>query len=214
MKMAFACAAVLVVACGGEQEDGTTILPATSASTGGGGSGASGPGGGGPGGSGGAPASRRVFVSSITYPGDLGGVVGGDVKCQAHADAANLGGSWLAWLSDTMGTPSTRFEQSAVPYVLVGGEEVAADWADLTDGTLTAPIDQDEDGTQLPVADMAFVWTGTNADGAQTGGSCSEWTDTISGGWYGSPTATDAAWSFLGGGPCQDESRHLYCFEQ
>lgn len=33
---------------------------------------------------------NRVFVTSDTYTGDLGGLAGADAKCQATADAADL----------------------------------------------------------------------------------------------------------------------------
>jgi hypothetical protein len=39
---------------------------------------------------------RRVFMTSTNYRGDLGGHIGADAKCQVRADAANLGGSWMA----------------------------------------------------------------------------------------------------------------------
>src|SRR5262245_3061033 len=42
---------------------------------------------------------RRVFVTSAIYPGNIGGLMGADAKCQTSADAAMLGGSWRAWLS-------------------------------------------------------------------------------------------------------------------
>jgi len=36
----------------------------------------------------------RVFVTSETYDGNLGGIAGADSKCQALADAAGLDGIW------------------------------------------------------------------------------------------------------------------------
>jgi len=42
---------------------------------------------------------KRVFVTSGTYQGNLGGVVGADTKCQAAASGAGLGGTWKAVLS-------------------------------------------------------------------------------------------------------------------
>src|SRR3989344_6490978 len=45
--------------------------------------------------------SKRAFVTSATYHGNLGGLAGGDAECQSLANAASLGGIWKAWLSDS-----------------------------------------------------------------------------------------------------------------
>jgi hypothetical protein len=158
------------------------------------------------------PAGRRVFVTSEAYDGALGGVSGGDAKCQAAANGAGLGGTWLAWLSDTTTSPSARFPQSTEPYVLVGGGQLAADWTDLIDGSLAAPIDRDETGSALADAGAARVWTGTVADGTLSGGNCADWTTVGSGGVYGTAAATDSQWSFTSGNTCGSLD-HLYCFE-
>ena len=105
-----------------------------------------------------------------------------------------------------------RFTHSTKPYVLVGGPEIATSWTDLTDGQLEAPIDHDEHGMLITVADP-YVWTATNADG--TGGSpaCCAWTATC-GSFYGSPLATGSQWTFAGGAVCMGVMRRLYCFQQ
>ncbi len=171
---------------------------------------------GGEGGAGGAGVSeRRVFVSSQTFAGaTLGGLSGADDECQALADAEDLGGIWLAWLSDgeAQGSPSERFVQSPLPYVRIDGLEVAADWADLTDGSLDEAIDVDETGTDIDALGNVTVWTGTNPDGTQYAGNCSNWS-TDGGGFWGTATATDATWTATSGQGCTSEA-HLYCFEQ
>src|SRR5215212_6677746 len=43
-----------------------------------------------------------VFLSSITYDGNLGGLSGADAKCQGLAAVAGLPGIYKAWLSDDM----------------------------------------------------------------------------------------------------------------
>jgi hypothetical protein len=151
----------------------------------------------------------------MTYTGDLGGLAGGDAKCQSLAGAAGLGGTWMAWLSDgKMVTPVTRLAHATVPYMLVGGGQIAADWTDLLDGMIAAPIDHDETGTQLGPNAETKVWTGTNADGSPLGPSCGGWTTTGSAATYGQTTSQDAKWSFVSGTPCDNNSFHLYCFEQ
>ena len=82
----------------------------------------------------------RVFVSSTTHSGNLGGLSGADTTCQNLANAAGLPGTYRAWLSDNTQSPSTRFATSTGAYALVNGVTIAASWTDLTDGTLASPI--------------------------------------------------------------------------
>src|SRR5690349_8365685 len=55
-----------------------------------------------------APAGLRVFVSSLRYSADLRsaggqatGLASADHICQTLADAAQIGGTWRAWISTT-----------------------------------------------------------------------------------------------------------------
>lgn len=71
--------------------------------------------------------SKTVFVTSGTYTGNLGGLTGADQECNTLAAAANLPGTYKAWLSTSNGSPSTRFVQSSVPYKLVDDTVIAED---------------------------------------------------------------------------------------
>ena len=210
-------AAVAVWAAGCGNGDGTTT---TSAGSGGGaGSSASSASSTGTGGTGGADGgkpldSRRVFVTSKTYQGAFGGLAGGDAECKKLADLAGLGGTWLAWLSDGAGiTPPDRLTHSTVPYVLVGGGQIAANWDDLLDGSIAVPIDHDETGAAIPANGVTKVWTGTSAAGMQVGPSCMAWSPLGGGGVYGLTTATDGGWTYSAGNSCDSMDR-LYCFEE
>jgi hypothetical protein len=183
---------------------------------GGGGAGQGGGGGGGQGGGGGGKplTERRVFVTSGTYAGDIGGIVGADAACQTLADAEALGGTWKAWVGDGMNAPSTTFVKSTVPYVLVGGMTVAADWDDLTDGMLAAPIDHDETGIAIDSGGNTHVWTGASTTGSPLPYHCEGWTTTAPAFTpRGLATSTDSAWAMAGPDPCAT-ANHLYCFEQ
>jgi hypothetical protein len=122
----------------------------------------------------------RVFVTNATFSGDLGGLAGADAKCQAAASAANLSGTYRAWLSTTASSPAAdaTFTKASGPYRRVDGVQVVADWADLTDGTLGAAIRVTETGTQLF---NNSVWTHTlpdgTAGGVAHGGDCAGWTE-------------------------------------
>jgi hypothetical protein len=106
--------------------------------------------------------AKRVFVTSMTYDGDLGYPSGADAECQTLADAALLSGVFKAWLSDLNEGPADRFVQAVGPYLRVDGVGVADDWEDVTDGTLQAPIRVTETGDPTSAV---FAWTNTLANG-------------------------------------------------
>jgi hypothetical protein len=159
----------------------------------------------------------RVFVTSTTHDGNLGGLSGADAICQNLAVSASLPGTYRAWLSDDSQSPSTRFSQSSGPYELLNGVAIASSWADLTDGTLAAPITLAENGATFNA--LAFrAWTNTLANG--TGGgtldeNCAEWTTGANGsnGDEGQPAATSDNWTDIASGTCNNQF-HLYCFQQ
>jgi len=167
---------------------------------------------------------KTVFVTSQIYNGDLGGLQGADQKCQALAKAAHLKGTYLAWLSDTTASPSTRFVKSKAPYKLVDGTVIATSWADLTDGTLQHPINLTElRGAPAPTS--PGVWTGTNPDGTAymnpdpSVRNCSNWStvgttaDPVAGLLGDTNANTGGNWTSAGALPCED-TWHLYCFQQ
>jgi hypothetical protein len=159
---------------------------------------------------------RFAFVSSVLYNGNLGGLNGADAKCQALASAAGLPGAYKAWLSDDTGSPSTRFTQSTVPYVLVNDTVIANNWAGLTSGSLLREFDVTETGAGV----ISAVWTNTNGNGTLSSGGfdCDNWTNgTFSGpdGRAGDTFSTDVGWtlSFSAGITC-GAPESLYCFQQ
>lgn len=169
--------------------------------------------------------SKKVFITSQKYNGNLGGLSGGDAKCQSLATAAGLSGTWKAWLSSGGTSPSTSFTQSSSNYTLIDGTVIASNWADLIDGILTNPINKDEYGNIPPAANSSqsscndgiksMVWTWTMTNGTpQPGSNCSGWTTASGGGdGAGSSTASGTSWTYYCASQCTDELR-LYCFEQ
>lgn len=164
------------------------------------------------------PASSRVFVTSTTYNGNLGGLAGADAKCQSRADAANLGGTWKAWLGDGTGSPSSRFIKSTNAYKRIDGQLIANNWNDLVDGNLQNPILVSEFGSNF----NSQVWTNTKIDGTvkYTGNaSCNNWTSNAANGLdfstNGISSRNDFNWTDTSGSslPCNSIIR-LYCFEQ
>jgi hypothetical protein len=154
----------------------------------------------------------RVFVSSTLYSGALGGLSGADAKCQGLAESAGLPGTYKAWLSDSNGSPFSRFVPSSGPYQLVNGTTIAVNWTDLTDGHLLAPISVTETGGGA----ISNAWTHTRTDGARDGvanGHCSNWSMNAGAGDDGDPEQSDPDWTGWLLSSCAFH-RYLYCFQQ
>ncbi|PJF20746.1 MAG: hypothetical protein CUN56_14610, partial [Phototrophicales bacterium] len=161
-------------------------------------------------------ADKYVFVTSKTYDGNLGGVLGADNICQALADRANLPGRYLAWLSDNTGSPSTRFNRALTNYKLTDGTTIANGWSDLTDGTIDNQLVVDENGNTLP---NAAIWSNTAGDGYPVGNlHCKNWTTNSSAsirGKVGNNFTTIRTWTdnnFVDAG-CNAYFQ-FYCFQQ
>ena len=134
-------------------------------------------GGTGVGGGGGAGGTKRIFITTLQYTGDLGGLAGADQKCNTEAQAAGAGGTWKAWLSDATTDALTRI-------VEVGP------WADF--GKFTKTIFNNKATLQtIPLAPLYYdargqqssgnsVWTGTDLGGTKSASHCHSWTSSSS----------------------------------
>lgn len=131
--------------------------------------------------------SMIVFVTSVTYDGQLGSLSGADSKCQALANAqpALAGRTFKAWLSSSTVNAAARLTHASTRYVRVDGVTVASDWGDLVDGTLAAPINVDEAGVTRA---SRFVWTNTSPNGTRSvvnyNATCNDWTSRSSTGCF------------------------------
>jgi hypothetical protein len=161
--------------------------------------------------------SRIIFVTSMSFNGNLGGLAGADQQCQNLATVAGLYNptNYKAWLSDNTTNAVDRLEHAPVPYLSVRGYGtiIAQNWDDLVDGALANPIRFDEYGRL--VTDR--VWTGTMSDGTKAGSDCSGWTSaksTVKGS-YGLSSDLTSLWT--DNQPpdksCSQKLR-LYCVEQ
>ena len=170
-------------------------------------------------------AVKRVFVTSVTYPGGaLGGSAGADEKCNAAAQAAVLAGTWKAWISTSSEDAVDRIEDVGPWYLVDGATRVFNNKANLTTLPL-ASIALDEQGKRhdpFTQGGLYMAWTGTNSWGTKTSETCSDWMDSSGNGWgvYGYPAGfpSQAPSQQWGGdsqyaNPC-DERAGLICFEQ
>jgi hypothetical protein len=164
------------------------------------------------------PDVTRVFVTSSDYNGNTGGLAGADALCQDSADAAGIGGTWVAYLSDTGTNASTRI--GAGPYVRLDGSTVATSLADLVDGSIAVPINLDEYGnTRSTWVKTGSSWDGTRGTNTSTNGLCTNWTNGC-GVCYGNhfysnsgrSYETNRNWADVGWLFCSQASA-IYCFE-
>ena len=166
---------------------------------------------------GGCVPGRFVFVSSRQWNAALGGVLGAVPLCQSLADDALLSGVFAPWLSDADFSPAAWVTHPTVPYYLVDGTQVAADWGDLTDGALLHAIDTTERGVALAASD-GVVWTNTQPDGtAIDGGACVGFTSSAGAdtpATVGSAVETGGGWTAGVLQQCDLATAHLYCFQQ
>ena len=105
----------------------------------------------------------RVFMSRGLYNGNLGGLAGADSECNRLAHSEGFSGSWKAWLSNS--TLSAKDRVRDAKYVLAyGGEVVANNKDDLTDGTIGARINV----TELSFRSGARVYSAVDGNVSNT----------------------------------------------
>jgi len=166
------------------------------------------------------PLAKRVFVTEATVSPNLGGLAGADAQCTSLAQTAGLPGIYKAWLSDETTSAKNRLTHSSVPYARVDGIVVANNFADLTDGSLLAPITITQNGSVVSTGPSVFAWTGTTADGSTIAGhTCNNWTvaNLSFNAASGQPGSTSGSWTdtaaLLACG-IFGASVHMYCFQQ
>lgn len=155
------------------------------------------------------PAPKRVFVTEQQYRPTAAPEV-----CQNAAEAAELGGTWVPWLSygySTGDDDAIDAVASEGPWNLPDGETAFRNKGQL--GTVpSVPINVTEWGDVLT---EGFVWTGTFTGGTTAGHHCQAWTEndgTLFSGLVGTVQSVDE-WTESHTRSC-DERHHVYCLEQ
>jgi hypothetical protein len=160
----------------------------------------------------------RVFVSSVKYyPHELINIRGADYRCQKLAEEAGMAGTWMAWISNSTVSVADRFLHQTGRYHIANmpGIQIAQDWDDLIDGTISNTINRDENG--FTVTDD-YVWTGTTWQGLADEQTCKEWMFSYKNsnpydGRAGYTLYTDSRWSEHFLRECKNKY-YIYCFEQ
>lgn len=150
---------------------------------------------------------KRVFVTSASFAGDLGGPAGGDAKCASAAAAAGLGGAFRAWLSDATTDALDRITHPGPWFLVDTTSRVFNSKADLVSQPMV-PIIVTETGASLSFG--VAVWTGTENDGTTSTATCGNWASTSGTGRIGQVSTN--AWTSAAFNNCTTPNR-LYCFE-
>ncbi len=162
---------------------------------------------------------RLAFVTSVFGTGNLQWWLGTsgvglervDSTCKRLATEAFLPqpDTFRAWISGESTNAVDRFVNDG-PWVRLDGILVAASLADLTDGTLNAPLNVNEFGVYRG---NALVWTGTEFLGLGTPDDCDDWTSTA--GWsatVGLMNRPDETWTNrITLADCDSGGAFIYC---
>jgi hypothetical protein len=152
-----------------------------------------------------------VFVTSNTViVGMLGGLDAADAFCQMSAQAAQLPGRYVAWLSTTRTNAATRLA-NARGWVRLDGKPVVDTVDDLVAGHILYPPLLDEHGVSDPSA--AFeVATATAGSGMRMGETCNDYTAEAGAITIGRADGTTERWTNVNAGVGCSSAVHLYCF--
>jgi hypothetical protein len=167
------------------------------------------------------PGAKRIFVTNLTFTGDLktegmgtDGLSGADNLCNQAAMGASLGGTWVAWMSSTSTHAIDRVRDVGPWYLVDQCTRIFTNKSAITNLGPAARIDMNENGVRPAPRN---VWTGTNASGRADNFNCNNWTNNQPTGGYegtvGAPTSTNEFWTRIASNPCSFRLR-LYCFEQ
>ncbi len=145
-----------------------------------------------------------VFVSSATYGGDLGGILGANTKCQTLATAQGFSGTWTAILETSVSPMKSNLPWNWGQLRRLDGAAVATSWADLWDGSIVNPINVSE----TLATQNREVWSG----GMGNNDACAGFS-VNGGGWVGqggNSTQSTAHWLHSGTYNCS-EMKSIYC---
>jgi hypothetical protein len=158
---------------------------------------------------------KRVFVTSTTTIGGMGGQPVADQICAGRAGAAKLQGTFVAWMSVTNASALSRIKSPGPWYLVDQKTRVFASVATIAANTLEAPLDRDEAGNKV----TGLVWTGAPATTrvVDANVNCGDFAvvtqPTVVSGVAGNVASLDSGWTDSDLGDCKAQF-HLYCFEQ
>ena len=181
--------------------------------------------------------TKRTFITSNKYSGDLGGLAGADAFCQKGASDAGLGGNWLAYLSTSTVNAMDRFPEKT-RWTYAGPDHLGLTWEIFkSKKEMAYGPRRSVSLTANGESRLGLVWSGTrNGTGKVAIGThpdqsimpltCNDWTTNESdlNGVVGQSTFTSAffmldirevtasGWTEASKSTCNDTA-YLYCIE-
>jgi len=153
-----------------------------------------------------------IWATRAMFAGDFGGLSAADAHCRMAATAVGITLPTWALLSDSTTDARDRVPRGA-PIRNSFGDDIAANHADLFDGSILRPVAYDEAATLI----LGNVWTGSDPDGTRDEhDSCSDWSaGSAATAELGRTERADQVWISLyhpstPAMPCA-ETAHLYC---
>ncbi|MBL8917950.1 MAG: hypothetical protein JNJ54_03745 [Myxococcaceae bacterium] len=134
--------------------------------------------------------TRMVFVSIFQRAPPIS-QSGADFLCNDEAQTRLQPGTYKAWLSTSTASAASTMNHAQVPYIRADRQKIADNWADLTDGSLDAPILLRL--TQSPAT--GSVWTGTLPDGTSAASNCNNFSTAGAMGTTGLVNSTSGTWT-------------------
>ena len=156
-----------------------------------------------------------MFVTSSMQNGNLGGLGGADSICKDRASAANLPGTYVAYLSagGSMAIDAPKRVGNATGWIRVDGRPVMNSIDQMHLGTMVNPPSLTEGGADVGNTQFTTVWTGTNTQGtlqSVCGGTAAPWGALGGEAHIGLATTTTSAAVIVGSNGCSTLQR-LYC---
>lgn len=140
----------------------------------------------------------RMFLSSKTFDGNLGGISGADAMCQQLATSSALNGSWIAYLYDSHTKPYERMAEGT--FEDMKGKKLAKSIKEWLDSAKEPKVDENE--KKVKGKDISS-WQGGNFD-TPIAANCNDWTSNI---------ASNSAKLNGGGSSNCNQQRPLLCVE-
>lgn len=157
-----------------------------------------------------------AFVTSLKVaPGSLGSVQAADAMCSSLATSAGHPGNYVAWLSSSTSSATSRIGTSARGWVRRDGRPFADTLVDIAQGKVWYPLRLTEAGDDVASSGAAadlVVATGTEANGSPSIYTCNDYTSASSTSGITAGLADNApyGWTSQMGASCAQPAR-LYC---
>lgn len=143
------------------------------------------------------PPSRKAFISSSAVRPDMGRS-NLDAECVTEAEANDLTGSFLAFVSTNTESAASRFDLTGLTYARVDGLPIVEQATDLAAGTpLDVPINLHADGNLISGPNqIAYSGADTPMQTSTNATSCNNWSISVYDNFVqvGNPGVSSAAW--------------------